>query len=288
MPRRSSERTSPVRSSAARRSTSGSIGPTSETSTRASTAFSRKRASSSSSSCSRSRASRSSRSSASVSNSLAARARSSSSSGQSLLLDLLDRHLDIGGLLLVDLELNGLRLAGLHAGERGLDRLDQPPVADLGDVVALRPGLVTQEIEDDRVALACTGRSVTGTSSATLVRSASSSAGDELLGNLRLRAGHLERRPVAELRLREHGTVAVNWNVSLSPGRPSYSTSGVEIGRMPESVAAFQNQLSMWLRTASSQTAARPTRAMTTWGGRGPSESPGREWSLRGRDAACS
>ena len=84
------------------------------------------------------------------------------------------------------------------------------------------------------------------------------------------------------------GTVATKLNVSPCAGRTCHSTSGPATGRTPAVVAASQNQPSIWLRTASSATASRPTRATTTGIGTFPVRKPGTLIDPARSEAACS
>src|SRR4051794_37420389 len=83
-------------------------------------------------------------------------------------------------------------------------------------------------------------------------------------------------------------TVALNLNVPPSSGRSSNSTSGLATGLMPDVSAAVQNQESRCPRSASCQTASRPTRAITTGTGAFPRLKPGNRRDSAMSVAACS
>ena len=93
----------------------------------------------------------SARNSSSVSNSLAARASSSSSGGStfSLISFTVDRDRLLR--LVGELELDLLRLAGVHADDALLDLLDDGAAAELDDVVAPRLAVGRDEVDDDGV-----------------------------------------------------------------------------------------------------------------------------------------
>src|SRR6266516_867599 len=119
---------------------------------------------------------------------------------QHLLLDLLHDRLDLDRLRFAGcLELDLLRLAGIHPDELFLELRNQPARAELDDVVALA-AVVGNEIDDHRVAErrgASLGRGQLRDCRAEDVELVL----DEVVGDGRFDVRHLQLRPVGHLRL---------------------------------------------------------------------------------------
>ena len=207
--------------------------------------------------------------------------------GEHGLLDLLERHQDVRGRLVRHREHDGLRLAGGHAGKRVVELVDQPAAPHLGHVVALRPDLLALEVDDDRVAFLrrTVDRDELGHGAAELLELGV----DDLLGNLGLGLRHLEIRPLAHVGLVQDGNGCGELErLALAGHLAQLDLGGAETAWMPASSAAFQNQPSRWPRTASSQTASRPMRAVTTASGAWPGRNPGIRVLAARSVAACS
>ena len=96
-----------------------------------------------------------------------------------------------------------------------------------------------------------TGRPSTGTSSATVECSSSSSCCDELLGNLGLDRADLELVQSGSSGFACTATVAVNSQSCVVGGRELEVVLGLRDGAQLDRAAAFQNQPPMWLSIAS-------------------------------------
>src|SRR5918995_4745380 len=121
-----------------------------------------------------------------------------------LLLDLLDRHLNRARPILVEGDLDRLRLPRRHSDEGLLDLVDEATHSDLSNVVELSRNSIALDVEDDGVA---------GLNRAAVDRR---ELGDGLPHALELEVhevgrdrglhrGNLELRPVGDVRLRQHG-----------------------------------------------------------------------------------
>ena len=139
-----------------------------------------------------------------------------------------------------------------------------------------------------RVSPSRASRSSAGTSSATELRSASSSCWTSSSGTSDSARG---TSSVVQSTISGVGctsTVALNVQGSLSLAGSSKSYSGVATGRSRDRAAAFQNHPPMCDSTASTQSRSRPTFASSTWRGTLPLRNPGILTDPARSSAACS
>src|SRR5262249_21637354 len=138
------------------------------------------------------------------------------------------------------------------------------------------------------VSSGATGRPSTGTSSATVERSASSSACTSSSGTSTSATPTSSSFQSGSSGLACTATVAVNSQSSSAGGGTSKSYCGCSTGRTRVRAAAFQNQPPMWLSTASVISLSRPTRCSSTCRGTFPLRKPGTLTLCARSSAACS
>ncbi len=120
---------------------------------------------------------------------------------QHLLEDLLDGHRRAPPFVLAELVDHVAALADAEAAQGVLDLLEQPPGAELDDVVALRVAVLGDDVDDERVAVVggtSLDRHEVGHRPLMLLEVLA----DDLLGHLDLGLRHLELRPVGRLGVR--------------------------------------------------------------------------------------
>ncbi len=133
-----------------------------------------------------------------------------------------------------------------------------------------------------------TGRPSTGTSSATVERSASSSCCTSSSGTSGSIAPTSSVVQSGSSGFAGTGNVALNSQSLSSAVGSSNSYSGCAIGRTRVRAAAFQNQPPMWLSIASVIRRSLPTFCTSTWRGTLPLRKPGILAVCARSDAACS
>ena len=110
---------------------------------------------------------------------------------------LLHGHLDGRAPVLGKRELDLLGLARRHTGQRGLDIVEEPTLAQLDHVIALNADLLADQVEDDDVARL--HRAVGGSELGGRRADSLELRVDVLFGDLGLGSSDLERRPVGKL-----------------------------------------------------------------------------------------